>query len=71
LINSPLHWIFRHDKHLNIVISDADELSKKTNEEIIDMTMIELEKFTEIKKQLIDNYKIIREKELHLFRINI
>jgi len=62
LINSPLHWIFRHDKHLNIVISDADELSKKTNEEIIDMTMIELEKFTEIKKQLIDNYKIIREK---------
>lgn len=63
LINSPLQWIFKKDSHINIVISDADEIAKKTNEEIIQMTMDELEKYTQIKKQYLTRFKIIREKK--------
>lgn len=62
MINSPLQWIFNKDSHINIVVSDADEIAKKTNEEIIQMTMDELEKFTQIKKQCLTRFKIIREK---------
>lgn len=38
-------------------------LQKKTNEEIIQMTMDELEKYTQIKKQYLTRFKIIREKK--------
>ena len=62
LINSPLHWIFNKGSHLNLVISDADEISKKTNEEIIETALNELEKFTSAKKENLTGYKIIREK---------
>ncbi len=62
LINSPLHWIFNKGSHLNIVISDADGYAKKTNDEIIETIMQELEKFTKIKRSFLMRYKIIREK---------
>ena len=62
LIDSPLHWIFNKDSHLNIVISNANQYSKMDNVEILKMVMDELEKFTEIKISDLSLYKIIREK---------
>ena len=45
LINSPLHWVFNKGSHLNIVISDADELVNKSDEDLIQMVKDEMKKF--------------------------
>ena len=62
LINSPLHWVFNKGTHLNIVISDADELVNKSDEELLIMIKGELHKFFLLDPDLISNYKIIKEK---------
>lgn len=62
LLDSPLHWIFIKENHINIVISDADYLAEKSKEEIIDFVSDELFQFTSIAKTDILNYKIIKEK---------
>jgi hydroxysqualene dehydroxylase len=62
LINSPLHWVFNKGSHLNIVISDADELVNKSDEELIQMVKDEMKKFFLLDPAIISNYKIIKEK---------
>ncbi len=62
LINSPIHWIFNHQDHLTIVISDANELIEKPMEDIFDIVANQLEKFVKIKREEIISYKIIKEK---------
>ncbi len=62
LINSPLHWVFNKGTHLNIVISDADELVNKSDEELIIMVKDELQKFFLLNPVLISSYQIIKEK---------
>ena len=62
LINSPLHWVFNKGTHLNIVISDANELVNKSDEDLIEMVKDEMEKFFLLDPELISNYKIIKEK---------
>jgi squalene-associated FAD-dependent desaturase len=62
LINSPLHWVFNKGSHLNIVISDADELVNKSDEELIVIVKRELQKFFLSDSELISSYKIIKEK---------
>ncbi len=62
LLDSPLHWIFAKENHINIVISDADYLAEKSKEEIFDFATDELFQFTSIAKTDILNYKIIKEK---------
>ena len=62
LINSPLHWVFNKGTHLNIVISDANELVNKSDEDIIEMVKDEMKKFFLINPALISGYKIIKEK---------
>ena len=62
LINSPLHWVFNKGTHLNIVISDADELINKSDEELIAIVKTELQKFFRLNPELIIKYKIIKEK---------
>jgi zeta-carotene desaturase len=62
LLNSRLHWIFNKDNHINIVVSDADELSVKTNDEIIQLVKEELNKYCGIDSDYILRYKIIKEK---------
>ncbi len=62
LINSPLHWVFNKGTHLNIVISDADELVNKSDEELLNMVKSEMQKFFLLNSELISNYKIIKEK---------
>jgi len=62
LINSPLHWVFNKGTHLNIVISDADELLNKSDEELLSMVKSEMKKFFLLDPEVISNYKIIKEK---------
>jgi hydroxysqualene dehydroxylase len=62
LINSKVHWIFNHDKHITLVTSDANDLMDLSHEEIYEMVLKELEKFAGINKDDIRSYKIIKEK---------
>lgn len=62
LLNSQLHWIFNKGNHINVVVSDADEISVKNNEELIGLVKAELDKFLGIKENQILRYKIIKEK---------
>ena len=62
LINSPLHWVFNKGTHLNIVISDANVYVNNTEQEIIDIVKFELQKFFLLDRELISNYKIMKEK---------
>jgi squalene-associated FAD-dependent desaturase len=62
LINSPVHWVFNKGTHLNIVISDANELVNKPDEELIEMVKGELKKFFLLNSELITAYRIIKEK---------
>lgn len=62
LINSPLHWVFNKGSHLNIVISDADELINKSDDELLLMVKTEMKKFFLLDQEWIASYKIIKEK---------
>ena len=62
LLDSPLHWIFVKEKHINIVISNADYLADKSKEEIYNFVVEELMQYTSIVKEQIQYYKIIKEK---------
>jgi predicted NAD/FAD-dependent oxidoreductase len=62
LINSPLHWVFNKGTHLNIVISDADELINKSDDELLSMVKTEMKKFFLLDQEWIASYKIIKEK---------
>jgi squalene-associated FAD-dependent desaturase len=62
LINSQMHWVFNKGSHLNVVISDADELVKKEDNELLTILKIELKNFFSLNPDLIVNYKIIKEK---------
>lgn len=62
LINSPIHWIFNKQDHLNLVISDADYLMNKSAEELSEMCKTELIKYLEIDASEIQYYKILKEK---------
>jgi len=62
LINSPLHWVFNKGTHLNVVISDADELVNKSDEDLMEMVKVEMKKFFLLDPELITGYKIIKEK---------
>jgi len=62
LINSPLHWVFNKGTHLNIVISDANVISTKSDREIMDIVKKELNEYFLIDPEIISKYKIIKEK---------
>lgn len=62
LISSPVHWVFNKGTHLNIVISDADYLVAKSDEEILKMVNTELKKFFNFNPDSITKHKIIKEK---------
>ncbi|NNG26302.1 MAG: hypothetical protein HKM87_02145, partial [Ignavibacteriaceae bacterium] len=62
LIGSPIHWIFNKGTHLNLVISDADNLLNKNDDELFEMVCSELKKYVNLDKQLITDYKVIKEK---------
>jgi len=62
LINSPVHWVFNKGTHLNLVISDANELMKMNDLEIEELIYDELKKFMNINKNEIIRTQIIKEK---------
>jgi len=61
-MNSPLHWVFNKGTHLNIVISDADELVNISDEELMSIVKTEMKKYFLLNPDMISNYKIIKEK---------
>jgi len=63
LIDSPVHWIFNKGYHINLVISDADYLIDKSTEEIYQMCVSELIKYTKLEESDILRYKVLKEKK--------
>lgn len=61
-IGSPVHWVFDKKTHLNVVISDADYLVNKPDEDILKIICPELKKYLDIDESQINHYKIIKEK---------
>lgn len=62
LIDSPLHWVFNKESHLTVVISDANYLNEKSQEEIFELVSSELSKYLLISKDQIVHHKILKEK---------
>jgi hydroxysqualene dehydroxylase len=62
LINSPLHWIFNHGTHLTLVISSAVDHINKNKDELFDLVLNELKKFTGLTAEEIIKFRIIKEK---------
>ena len=62
IIDSPLHWVFNKGTHLNVVISDANELANKSDAEVISVVKEEMKKYFLLEHDLILDYKIIKEK---------
>jgi squalene-associated FAD-dependent desaturase len=62
LINSPVHWVFNKENHINLVISDADYLIDKSAEEIYKMCVGELIKCTKLEESNFSQYRVLKEK---------
>ncbi len=62
MIDSPVHWIFNKETHLNLVISNADYLKEKPAEEIFELVKAELEKFLFIPPDQLIDFKVVKEK---------
>ena len=62
LIDSPVHWIFNKNSHINLVISDANHLMQKSADELYEMCLRELKLFTTISESDIQSYKVLKEK---------
>ncbi|MDP2362923.1 MAG: oleate hydratase [Ignavibacteria bacterium] len=60
-LDSSLHWIFVKENRLNVVISDADYLIDKSNDELYDFVMDELVQYISINKSEVQHYKFIKE----------
>ncbi len=63
LIDSSAHWVFNHGNFVTIVSSAAFELLNKTNEEIFDQFIFELENYFPVfSRNFVLSYKVIKEK---------
>ncbi len=63
LIDSKIHWLFNHGKHISLTTSNANALSGMSNTEIVSEFNSEIEKYFPIfKSDLVTNSKIIKEK---------
>ncbi len=63
LIDSKIHWIFNHQKHISLVTSSADELIELPSEEIVKIACDELEDYFPVfSKEKVTSYKVIKEK---------
>ncbi|MFH2031435.1 MAG: hydroxysqualene dehydroxylase HpnE [Bacteroidota bacterium] len=63
LIDSPIHWIFNHGEYLSITISAANEYMAMKEDEILDFTYSQIEKYFPIFNRKFARYcKIIKEK---------
>ncbi|MCX6170935.1 MAG: hydroxysqualene dehydroxylase HpnE [Ignavibacteriales bacterium] len=63
LIDSKIHWVFNHGKHISLTASSADILTKMENEKIVDEFISELERYFPIfHREIILDSKFIKEK---------
>ncbi len=63
LIESEIHWLFNHGKHISLTVSSADALCEIENDELIEDFYSELEIFFPIfQKENVTEWKIIKEK---------
>jgi hydroxysqualene dehydroxylase len=62
LIGSTIHWIFTHEDHITLVKSDANHIIDKSKEELFELAVSELKKYTGIEREEIKSYKVIKEK---------
>lgn len=62
-IESEIHWLFNHGKHISLTVSSADVLCEVENEKLIEDFYSELEIFFPIfLKENVTEWKIIKEK---------
>lgn len=62
LIDSPVHWVFNHQKFVTIVISAAEEFVAMSEVEIFDLVWKELEIYLKLRKENLIRYKVLKEK---------
>ncbi|MFH1196910.1 MAG: hydroxysqualene dehydroxylase HpnE [bacterium] len=63
MIDSKIHWLFNHEKHISLITSDAAELVKLKAEEIFEIYMNELsEYFPEFNRDFVKDYIVLKEK---------
>lgn len=62
LIDSRVQWVFDKGTHLTLVISDADDLIKKNDDELKTIAISELIKFTHLSATDIKDVRILKEK---------
>lgn len=60
--DSPIHWVFRHEDYISVVISDADKFEELSHEQIGEMVSGELMKYQILAEGDIQKIKVIREK---------
>lgn len=64
LLGSKVHWIFNKKTHINIVVSDAQELVNLENDELMDAVCSEIENyFPCFYRKQVNDFKIIKEKK--------
>ena len=63
LIDSDVHWIFNHQNHITIVISNADKFMDMSKNDIEDLVVTEISKyFKTFNKSNIYHSRVIKEK---------
>jgi uncharacterized protein with NAD-binding domain and iron-sulfur cluster len=63
LIDSPVHWVFNHQKHISLTVSNANRFNNLSKEETMDIALEELESYFQFfQKEQVQDYKIIKEK---------
>ena len=63
LIDSKVHWLFNHGKHITLVTSAADEFIEKKDEEIIEIIYSQIENYFPIfYRTFVAEFLIIKEK---------
>ncbi|MCU7494508.1 MAG: NAD(P)-binding protein [Ignavibacteria bacterium] len=63
LVDSPVHWVFNHGKFITTVISNADEISGRSKDDLQELIIGELEEyFPQFQRGFICGVKLIKEK---------
>jgi len=62
LTESPIQWVFNHGKHLTTVTSNAEKFIELTNQEFVELSLQEIEKYFGIGKSSFYHSRVIKEK---------
>lgn len=64
LINSPVQWVFNHNKYYVLVISDANMFNDISNEEIVEFCIKELESYnSNFDRNFVFKSKVLKQKK--------